>query len=118
MIKKEVVRVNKVDLRILHILLRASGSLEPFTIFRRSRFGSAVFFEHYFKLLKKNLISEEAGAASLTAIGLDVTKSMLSRVAPAEREWRKAPAHFLGRKLEIEDVYIPNVDLLNRKAFF
>lgn len=104
------------DLKILYIILASTGSLEPFTIFRRSKFSSNFFLERYSRLLTLKLIIEESGVAQLSEAGEINVRAALPRLISMRKDWREPPLEFLRPKL-MEDYYIPNVDLLSKKTF-
>lgn len=104
------------DIKLLYIILASSGGLEPFTIYRRSRFSLKLFLERYARLLKSNLIVEHLGVARLSVVGEINAKAALPRLISMKKEWREAPSDFLRPKL-LDDYYIPNVDLLSKKRF-
>ncbi|UVK95816.1 hypothetical protein LOY49_10935 [Pseudomonas atacamensis] len=104
------------DVKLLYIILASSGGLEPFTIYRRSRFSLKFFLERYARLLKLNLIVENLGVARLSVAGEINAKAALPRLVSIKKEWREAPPDFLRPKL-LDDYYIPNVDLLSKKRF-
>ncbi len=104
------------DVKLLYILLASSGGLEPFTIYRRSRFSLKFFLERYARLLKFDLIIENLGVARLSEIGEINAKAALPRLISMKKEWREVPPVFLRPKL-LDDYYIPNVDLLSKKRF-
>ena len=104
------------DLKILYIILASAGSLEPFTIFRRSKLSSNFFLERYSRLLVLELIVEQSGVARLSEAGEINAKAALPRLVSMRKDWRDAPSEFLRPKL-MGDYYIPNVDLLSKKTF-
>jgi len=104
------------DVKLLYILLASSNGLEPFTIYRRSRFSLKFFLERYARLLKSELVVENLGVARLSEAGELNAKAALPRLVSMKKEWRDAPAHFLRPKL-LDDYYIPNVHLLSKKRF-
>lgn len=104
------------DLKLLYIILASSGRLEPFTIFRRSRFSLSYFLERYARLLTLELIVEVSGVARLSETGEINAKAALPRLVSMRKEWRDAPSEFLRPRL-MDDYYIPNVDLLSKRAF-
>jgi hypothetical protein len=104
------------DVKLLYIILASSGGLEPFTIYRRSRYSLKFFLERYARLLKSELIIEHLGVARLSEIGEINAKAALPRLISMKKEWRETPSDFLRPKL-LDDYYIPNVDLLSKKRF-
>ncbi|UXV22129.1 hypothetical protein N4P55_12475 [Pseudomonas fluorescens] len=115
--KIDVGQVIVADLKILKILYFSSGALEPFTIFRRSKFGMKLFFERYSNLLKSSFIYELDGVSRLTPTGRALIKSNLPRLSSVTKKWREVPSRFIGPKLPGGHFYVPNLELLSNKAF-
>lgn len=113
----DVSQVLVADLKILKILYSSSGSLEAFTIFRRSKFGLKLFFERYSILLGLSFIYEQDGVARLTPTGRALIKSNLSRLNNTTKKWREVPSRFIGSQLPDGHFYVPNLELLSNKTF-
>lgn len=105
------------DILILAILYKSSSGLAVFTLFRRSKLSSNVFFERYLGLLEKGVFIESDDFVSLTDKGKALAVGFLPKLGMAEKPWRKVPVGYLGDKLQDGGFYIPNIYLLNRRAF-
>lgn len=105
------------DLKILGILLSSTGTLDSFTVYRRSKFGLRFFFERYSRLLKLSFVSEENNVVRLTSTGRDLIRFHLPRLSNARKKWREVPSRFIGARLPGGDFYVPNIELLSNNLF-
>ncbi len=102
--------------KILSILLRANGKLDSFTLFKRSRVLLSEFSLAIKTLSTKKMLCEYGNDICLTEEG----KQYILAVTPEQTgkyKWRKVPDHFQIDAIQIEEPYIPNIQMLDKSTF-
>ncbi|CAN7410301.1 hypothetical protein [Pseudomonas brassicacearum] len=103
----------RADFAILRVLHEASSGLQPYTLLKRSKLSGEVFFKVFSTLVSKQLVIEHNSLISLSTIGRSVFLAGSGRVLPGSKSWRSVPMKMRGRKIEIDELYAPNINLLD-----
>ena len=96
-------------MRVLH---DSSSGLQPFTILQRSRLSGEVFFKVFNRLVSEGLVVDKNSLIYLSAKGKAVFLAGSSKVMSTPRGWRVVPANMLGRKLDKDEFYAPNINIM------
>jgi hypothetical protein len=78
----------------------------------RSKLSGEVFLKVFNSLTLKGLVVENKLLISLTKKGLDVFLADSTKVLSGPKEWRRVPAEMLGRRIDVDEFYTPNIFLL------
>jgi hypothetical protein len=80
----------------------------------RSKLSGEVFLKIFKALTARGLVVEKNLLISLSKKGLEVFLNDATNILSGPKEWRKVPASMLGRKIDVNDFYAPNIFLLKR----
>ncbi|OCH21579.1 hypothetical protein [Aliivibrio logei] len=104
------------EIAILSILMKSANGLDAFTLFRRAKISFTAFTPIIKNLTEKVLIIEEK--SDFFKITEEGKSQILSQKKTRnEKPWRQVPERFLGKKLLVNELYIPSVSLLDKKTF-
>lgn len=102
-------RASFVIMRILH---ESDAGLQPYTLLMRSKLSGEVFLKVFNSLAARGLVVEKKLLISLTKKGLEVFLADSTKVFSGPKKWREVPIEMLGRKIDVDEFYTPNIFLL------
>ncbi|WP_053932310.1 hypothetical protein [Pseudomonas coronafaciens] len=113
MIKYTTPSLLRADFVIMKILHESPSGLQPYTILKRSKLSGEIFFKVFSALATKKIISEYDSLIHLTAAGREVFLAGSGRVLSGPKSWRLVPSKMKGRKIRVDDFYVPNIYLMD-----
>lgn len=113
MIKYTNPNLLRADFVIMRILHESRSGLQPYTILQRSKLSGAIFFKVFSSLAARKLVAEHDSLIHLTQAGRAVFLAGSGRVLAGAKTWRKVPQKMRGRKLGVDEFYVPNIFLLD-----
>ena len=97
---------------VMRVLYDSSSGLQPYTILRRSRLSGEVFFKVFNRLVSGGLVVEKNSLLYLSPKGKAVFLAGSSKVMSGGKSWREVPASMHGRRLDQDDFYVPNINIM------
>jgi hypothetical protein len=104
--------LGRADFFVMRVLYDSSSGLQPYTIFQRSKLSGEVFFKVFNRLISEGLVVERKSLLYLSSQGRDVFLAGSSKVMSSDKKWREVPESMRGRKLGIDDFYVPNINIM------
>ncbi|MCF5030713.1 hypothetical protein [Pseudomonas syringae] len=114
MIKYTTPSMLRADFVIMKVLQESLSGLQPYTILKRSKLSGEVFFKVFGALAARKLIAEHDSLIHLTPTGREVFLAGSGRVLSGPKTWRQVPSRMKGRKIRVDDFYVPNIYLLDQ----
>jgi hypothetical protein len=102
---------------LLSLLFKAYGTLDSYTLFRRSKLSFSVFTESVNNLVQNQLVNEIDNSLSLSRAGKEFVLNNNFMLSTVKKPWRQVPDSFIGSKLRLEELYIPSISALDKKTF-
>ncbi|MDN5049678.1 hypothetical protein [Aliarcobacter butzleri] len=108
--------LNKIEKFILTELFKASSKkLDSYNIYKKFPIGISTFNKTIESLVDKNFISKNDFTLTLLSSGIELLLSKKNLVNKTQ-DFKKIPKEFvLKEKLEINDLYIPNIKILDEE---
>jgi hypothetical protein len=78
----------------------------------RSKLSGEVFLKVFKSLTLRGLVVEKKLLISLSKKGLEVFLADSAKILSGPKEWRRVPVEMLGRRIDVNEFYTPNVFLL------
>lgn len=104
-------RLGRVELNILKVLFKSPVGLESFTLYRKFRISFPEFLSSINKLSSLNLILVDGQRIKILNEGaLMISGSYMG--AELRPKWREVPERFIGKKIDVNEFYIPSRHLL------
>lgn len=113
MIKYTTANFLRSEFVIMRILHESRSGLQPYTILQRSKLSGAVFFKVFSSLAMRKLVAEHDSLIHLTQTGRAIFLAGSGRVLSGSKPWRQVPQKMRGRKVGINEFYVPNIFLLD-----
>jgi hypothetical protein len=113
MIKYTAPSMLRADFVIMKVLYESLSGLQPYTILKRSKLSGEIFFKVFSGLAAKKLIVERDSLIHLSSTGREVFLAGSGRVLSGRKNWRQVPSNMKGRKIRVDDFYVPNIYLLD-----
>lgn len=110
-----MIRLNNTERYLLRLLLAGNKNLESFTLFRRMKVSFSEFSSTLRTLKSKDLINEQDNRIFLSVQGMQLT--FLDNTYNSSKKWREIPHSLLGKKIDINEPYIPNIKKLDIETF-
>ena len=114
MIKYTTPSMLRADFVIMKVLHESLSGLQPYTILKRSKLSGEIFFKVFSALAAKKLIVERDSLIHLSPAGREIFLAGSGRVLSGRKSWRQVPSSMKGRKIRVDDFYVPNVYLLDQ----
>lgn len=105
-------KIDRTSFFLMRILYESDSGLQPYTLLMRSKLSGEVFLKVFNSLTLKGLVVENKLLISLTKKGLDVFLADSTKVLSGPKEWRRVPVEMLGRRIDVDEFYTPNIFLL------
>lgn len=99
--------MSSITKRLLQDLFKSSDGLFIFTIYQRFNVSPKELFLLTKELTDKNLVKEDEGRLTLTAEGKDFVIKTDLTIKSTGNKYDKIPDKFLGRRIEINEFYLP-----------
>lgn len=104
--------------RLLQDLFKSSEGLFIFTLYQRFNISPKELYILINELVEKKLIKEEEDRLTLTSEGKDYVIKTDLTIKSTGNKYDKIPDKFLGRRIEINEFYLPTspntrTDILN-----
>lgn len=108
--------LDKTHHRLLTLLFKSSGRLDSYTLFKRSKLSFSEFSKAVMLLISEEYITEDDNHVSMSDKG---KKHMLGVTTDrhGERPWRSLPDKYKLKLVSIDEPYIPDIKLLDKKTF-
>ena len=104
--------IDRASFVMMKILYESDAGLQPYTLLMRSKLRGEVFLKVFNSLVARGLVVEKKLLISLTRKGLEVFLADSTKVLAGPKEWRKVPVEMLGRRIDVDEFYTPNIFLL------
>lgn len=104
-------QIDRSSFFIMRILYESDAGLQPYTLLMRSKLPGDVFLKVFNSLTLRGLVIEKNLLISLSKKGLEVFLADSTNVLSGPKEWRRVPGDMLGRKIDVDEFYTPNVFL-------
>ena len=114
MIKSAKPSMYRADFVIMKTLHESLSGLQPYTILKRSKLSGEMFFKVFSALAAKKLIVERDSLIHLSPAGREIFLAGSGRVLSGRKSWRQVPSSMKGRKIRVDEFYVPNVYLLDQ----
>lgn len=114
MIKSAKPSMLRADFVIMKALHESLSGLQPYTILKRSKLSGEIFFKVFSALAAKKFIVERDTLIHLSPAGREVFLAGSGRVLSGRKSWRQVPSNMKGRKIRVDDFYVPNIYLLDQ----
>lgn len=109
-------KLSVIEIKLLSVLLASSRGLDAYTLFRRVKAPFPDFTRAIISLTEDGFINEsKSDFYIISSLGRQNISLYSSK--KKIREWRQVPAQFTDSKLNANELYIPSIRRLDKKAF-
>lgn len=108
--------LNRVHRKLLSDLLKAHGKLDSFTLFKRSKVSFSEFASATRFLFDAQLTEEDEDNVILSKKGKEYITS-IEITQEGQYKWREIPNTLKINSIDIDEPYIPNIELLDKRTF-
>lgn len=105
-------QIDRSSFFIMRILYESDSGLQPYTLLMRSKLSGEIFLKVFKSLTLRGLVVEKNLLISLSKKGLEVFLADSTKILSGPKEWRKVPVEMLGRRIDVDEFYTPNIFLL------
>ena len=108
--------LNQTHRKLLSDLLKGYGKRDSFTLFKKSGISFSDFTLATRFLFDEKLAEENETHILLTETG----KKLISRLEMTQEgqyKWREIPKNLKTNPIEVNEPYIPNIELLDKRTF-
>lgn len=113
--------MNNLDIserKILEILFNSSTlKLGTFTVFKKLKIDMPSFIKKLSNLEKYGFIKYTSTEVQLLDEGKIYILLSKSATNSSERVWERIPERFIGKQLDVNEMYIPSKKILSKKTF-
>lgn len=99
--------MNILTKKLLQDLFRASDGLYIFTLYQRFNVSPKELYLTINELVEKKIILSDEDRLSLTSEGKEFVINSDISIKKAKNKSEKIPSEFLGRRIEINEFYLP-----------
>lgn len=101
--------------QIFRDLYESINGLYAFTFYSRYKITPSLLFQFIEKFQKENIVSFGDGKISLTEKGRLKAIKFIRNTTSTNNKFNNIPTEFLDKKLEINSLYLPNIENVNYK---
>lgn len=110
-------KLSKEDVRLLSLVYMASGSLDAFTLYRRSRLTYVRFTGLIEKLTKNELLIYRDNKFELSEEAKELLHQNKNYLIEKVKSWRRVPKEFVTDNIYTDTMYVPSRSRLDSRQF-
>ncbi|WP_368656727.1 hypothetical protein [Pantoea agglomerans] len=103
---------------LLKYVYSSSGyEISSFSLFKKMKMDMSIFLKSLKDLEGKDLVYYDSTEVKLTQKGINWVTANTIGERNSVKKWEVVPDLFLIEKVDLTDMYIPNIRLLSKKTF-
>lgn len=105
-------KLDRSELAMMRLLYESSDGLTPYTLMQRSKLPGQMFMRIFTRLTARGLLTEKNSLIALSSEGKTEYLDNFVKIIPGSKVWREIPQKMKGRKIPLDDLYAPNINLM------
>jgi predicted transcriptional regulator len=109
--------INKIQRKLIKVLASSNGTIDSYTLFKRSNLAFADFSKELLFLIKFQVVEKKDNSVSITSEGLNLSRSLLQDFSGNPMGWRRIPEDMINEKIGVNSLYVPSRKRLEKRTF-